>query len=151
MALATSLSFKNFVLAIGNTATPEVFTPLGAFTSRSMAGKLETGSTQVPDASDDSALMATELEGKTITWQVTADGITNQGTTSSALLRNWFLSGQPMDCQLQKNVPLAQDGGYYAGSFYLTDLKEDGKRAEKTTVSITLASTGFVTWVPASA
>lgn len=149
MALATSLPFKSFVLAVGNGANPEVFAALGAFISRSFAGKLETGSTQVPDAADDGALMATELEGKTITWQVTADGIVNMGAASTQL-QAWFDSGQPMNCQLQKNVPLAQGGGYREGAFYLTDYKEDGKKAEKTTVSITLASSGFVTWVPAA-
>ena len=149
MAESRSLSFLNFVLLLGNGAAQgEVFAKVGAFVSRQIKGKLETGSTQVPDAADDSALMSTELEGKTITFEVSGDGILNMATNSFGVMNGWFMSGLAKNVQLQLNDTLANGGGTYEGAAYLTDFTLAGKKAEKTTVSITLASTGLWAFVP---
>ncbi len=138
--------------SLGNSAAQnEAFAAVGAFISRQIKGKLETGSTQVPDASDDSALMATELEAKTITFEVSGDGILNMATNSFGVLNGWFMSGQPKNVQLELNDLVADGGGTYEGAAYLTDFTLSGKKAEKTTVSITIASSGYWTFVPAAA
>ena len=151
MAESRSLAFNKFILLTGNGANPEVFSAVGAFISRQIKGKLETGSTQVPDAADDSALMATELEGKTITFEVSGDGVLNMAPGSFGALNTWFLSGAAKNVQLQLSDLVANGGGTYEGAAYLTDFTLAGKKAEKTTVSITIASSGYWTFVPAAA
>ena len=94
--------------------------------------------------------MATELEGKSITFEISGEGVLNMSTTSFGEMNTWFLSGQPKDVRLMLNDTLANGGGYYQGAAYLTDFSMDGKKAEKTTTSITLASSGYWTWTPAA-
>lgn len=149
MAETSSLPFQSFILALGNGANPEVFAPVGAYISRSLKGKLETGSTQVPDATNDAALYATELEGKSITFEITAEGLLAMGSASDAM-RTWFMSGLPKNVQLQHAATAANGGGMYSGAAYLTDYGEDAKKAEKTTVSITISSSGYWNYTPAA-
>ena len=153
MAVANALSFKDFVLALGDGAGPEVFTPVGAFLSRSLKGKLDTYSTDVPDATDDSAIMTREIEGKSLGWEVSADGILALGgaTAPASVMRAWFMSAVPKNCTLTISGTLAAGGGAYSGSFWLTDFNIAAKRGEKATVSVTLMAGSGVIWTPAGA
>ena len=142
MALAKTLPFANFVLLLGDGSSPnEVFTAIGALTSRSFKGKLTTGSTDIPDITDDAAVMWPEQEGKSLSFEMSAEGV--YALDQSSVLRTWFLSGAVKNVQLKISEPMASDGGTYAGAAVLTDLSFDAKKAEKSTFSITISSSGI--------
>ncbi len=149
MALAKTLPFEDFVLLIGDGADPEVFTKVGALTTRDFKCKLTTGSTDIPDDTDDSAVMWPEQEGKSLSIELTFDGVYSLG--GSAKLRTWWLSGAAKNVQLKIDQALANDGGIYSGAAMLSDLSFSGKKAEKATLSGTLSSSGAGIFTAAAA
>lgn len=90
--------------------------------------------------------------------EVTIDGlqatVSGSGIAHSASIEawfNWFKSGDTKNCRVFINVPAANGGGYWAGAFNLSAFQVTGTRREKSTTSVTLISSGEVTWTDAPA
>jgi hypothetical protein len=90
---------------------------------------------------------------------VTKDGlsatISGAGMLYTASVSDWFdwYKGDiGKNIQFALNVPLASGGGYWEGSFKLTNFEvtSDGGK-EQSTCNVTLVSDGVVTWTDASA
>lgn len=144
MADAQTASFAALKVWLGDGNTPETFANVGTFSDKSLKLKAATGSTDVPDTSDASKPFAEELEVKTISLEVTGNGVIDLADVVT--WETWWLSGLPKDIRVMRDVPGAQGGGYWSVAAVLTDFTETAKKGEKQLFSATIASTGRPTW-----
>lgn len=146
MAQPTTLSFSNFKVLIEHTAGSGTYTAPCAFTSRSLTLSADLVDTTVPDCDDPDAAVYVERQASTLSAQVQG-----QGLLAMADLDEWrAFVGQTKNCRVQFNASGANNGGYYQGAFILSSLELGAERNQKTTISITLSSTGALTWTAAA-
>lgn len=149
LARPTTASWTKFLVLLGDGAGPEVFTAPCALTSKGIALSADTADSTVGDCDDPDAPTWVERVVRSLTGTVTGSGL--MAAESSATWRAWFLSGAAKNVRVKIDLPLADDGGYYAGSFVLTGLEQTGAEADgKIRFAITMLSDGEITWVPAS-
>ncbi len=146
-----SMNGTQLLVQIGNGATPEVFAADCLInTQRGITFSSDTNEDINPDCNnpDDPA------------WkEVTKDGLSGQiqgagrvHTPSVKEWWEWFISKDTKNCRvLLNNVTLANGGGYWEGSFHLTQFEVTGERNQKAQVSVTLMSSGPIVWVDAAA
>jgi hypothetical protein len=148
-----SLSGRKFKIYVGDGANPENFLWVAAFTSKSLDHKAATGTTNVPDDTDDSAPMIEEMEvtslslaakGEAVLGMVDGTGVSASGI---AFWRTWWKSGQAKNCRMVFSDTGANGGGYWEGAFLLTGWSLTGKTGEKVTASVDMPSAGAFDWV----
>ena len=144
MADAQTASYAALKVWLGDGQTPETFTNVGAFVDKSLKLKASTGSTEVPDTSDASIPFAEELEVKTLSLEVSGNGVVD--LTAFPTWEAWWLAGTPKNIRVMRDVPGAQGGGYWSVAAVLTDLTTTAKKGEKQMFSATIASTGRPIW-----
>jgi predicted secreted protein len=147
MALAKVSKFSEFLLKIGDGASPEVFSAPCGLTSRSFDLTASTNDQTVPDCSDDDLAAWTARAIDALSGTISGSGVMDR--TSLADYRTWFLSTLPKNCRIQIVATGANGGGYFEGSFLLTKLTLGGERGQKATVEIELQSDGAITWTAA--
>lgn len=150
MAPVKTINGTQLLVQIGDGASPEVFAADCLInTDRGISFSSDTNEFIVPDCDspDDPAWKETTKDGL-------AAAITGGGMLHSSSIpdwHDWFISKDTKNVRvLMNNVSLANGGGHWAGAFHLTSWELSGTRNEKATVSVTLASSGVVTWVPAA-
>lgn len=148
MALATTLSFANFLVYLGDGATPENFytTSSAAFTDHSLKCKTSTGSTEVPDTGNPALPSVEELEAKMLSLEVAGSGVLDMLAVNDWV--QWWIGGQPRDIRVMLNATGALGGGYFATQGILSDFSPGAKKGEKCSISVTIVSTGPITWTP---
>lgn len=78
--------------------------------------------------------------------------ISGAGMLHTTSVKDWFLwykSDDTKTVRVRVNVTGANGGGWWQGEFLLTEFQVTGQRKEKATVSVTLLSSGEVTWTDA--
>lgn len=147
MSLASTLSFSQFLIYLGDGGSPENFfsTSPAAFTKKSLKIKVATGSTEVPDTANLTLPSALEIEAKSISLEVSGDGVLDMSALGD--WNTWLLAGTARDIRVMLNLAGASGGGYYACQALLTDFSPGATKGEKCTLSVTLNSTGLVSFV----
>lgn len=152
MAKPVTASWSKLLIMVGNGAGPEVFAAPCALISKGISLTADTSDSNVPDCDSPDLPSWVNRVVRSLTAGVTGSGRLALGAAGSGVWRAWFLSGAAKNCRIKIDVPLANDGGYYAGSFVLTAMNITGNESDgKIGVDVTMASDGEVTWVPASA
>lgn len=139
------------VVQIGDGATTEVFNPDCLInTERGISFKSDTKEFVIADCDDPSAPGWKEVETDGMQATIKCAGMVHSNSIKTWF--NWFSTGVSKRVRFRNNVLLAKGGGYFAGSFKLTEFEETGSdRKDKATFTGTLVSTGIVTWVDAAA
>ena len=148
MALPTTVSFNSLIVALGNGMTPEVFAAPAGFTDKSYKTKIDTGSTDVPDATNADLPMWQEIEAKTISAEVTGSGVL--AMADLPMWRTWYLSGAPKNVQITFPGNAAAGGGTDEFAAVLTNFEITAKKGEKCAISVTIESTGAIVFTAAS-
>ncbi len=151
MAQAKTLKGKSLLIKIGDGATPtEVFAhPCLINADRGIAFATETNDTRVPDC-DDPELLAW-LEREVVSLSATINGAGTLNTPDVEDFFDWLASGDPKNIRVElQGVSGANGGGYFGMAALLTAFEITGSIGQRSQCSITLASTGAVTWTSAS-
>lgn len=148
MALPTTKRFGQFLVKLGDGATPEVFSAPCGFTEKSLSLSAETSDQTIPDCADPDAAAWTAREISRLSGEVAGQGLLAVEAIST--WRTWFLSADPKNVRIEISGTGAAGGGYYAGSFLLTSFELGATLGEKVTCNVTMVSDGAVAWTAAS-
>jgi predicted secreted protein len=149
MAQAATSKFGEFLVTIGNGATPtEVFASPCGFTEKSFSLSAQTQSTDVPDCDNPDAATwpETEVRSRSAT-------ITGSGVLAKQSAKTWtekFLLDTAFNAKVIIPGALADGGGTWNGPWRLTSFEITGTIGEKNKVSVNMESAGKLTWVPAA-
>lgn len=149
MAAVKTLNGEKLLVQIGDGATPETFAVDCLInTERGISFSADTQEFVVPDclAPDDPAWKEVTKDG--LSASVNGAGMLH--TSSVETWFNWFKSSDTKNLRVKVDVAGADGGGYWQGAFHLTAFEVTGNRKEKSTVSVTLMSSGEVTWTDAA-
>lgn len=149
MARPNTLRGTKLLLLLGNGATPEVFTQFCGITAKSINFQKNTGENFVPDCDNPDDPPWRELFASGLFVDITGEGIMDS-VVKDRMFTAWKDS-DPLNARLELNVSAALGGGYWNGAFQVTNLTFTGNNEEGlATASISLGSSGEVTWVPAT-
>lgn len=147
MAKPRTLPFGDFVIFIGDGASPENFAAPCGFTKEALKLSSQTSSIVVPDCDDPDAAAWEEKSVSSLSAQVTGSGV-----LAMAALATWrakYLAGQSFTIRMMFDDTGANGGGYFQGAAILTDLSFDSDRTAnggRTQISVTLDNDGEWTW-----
>jgi predicted secreted protein len=151
MALAKALKGKSLLIQVGDGEASEAFShPCSLNSERGIVFSAETNQTRVPDC-DDPEIIGWFLREK-VAKGATINGAGTVHTPDVEDFFDWFDSDDTRNLRVKLNgVVLADGGGHWAGAFHCVGLEITGTVGEYTQVSLSLESSGAVTWVPAAA
>lgn len=141
MAKPTTFTFGQFLIQVGDGASPEVFSEPCGFTQKGFNQTANMQETSVPDCSDPDAPAYIERAVDTLSSEVSASGVL--AGEAFTTYQTWF------DSAASKNVRIyikGSSGGYYSGSYLLSGFNVTNSRGQKHNVDITLVSDGQWTW-----
>lgn len=148
MAAPTTKKFGQFLVKVGDGATPEVFAAPCGFTEKSLKLSAETSDQTIPDCSDPDAAAWTAREVSRLSGEVSGNGLL--AVEAVATWRTWFLSADAKNVRIEISGTSVAGGGYYAGSFLLTGFELGATLGEKVTCNVTMVSDGAIIWTAAS-
>lgn len=108
-----------------------------------------TNDTVVPDCTDPS--LPGWIKRNKDGLSATINGSGKIHTTSLLIWFNFFKGKATKNVRTNVNVLLAAGGGYWQGAFHLTGFDVTGPRLDISETSVTLMSSGPLTWTPAAA
>lgn len=136
MALPTTSTFGQFVLKVGDGATPEVFTVMCGLTSKGFDITNNTSSTMVPDCEDEDLPSYEEQDVKSQMASVKGSGIfTVEGQKD---LLDWVFNGTKKNVRLYPGKAETGDVEYYMGPAICKSLGLSVAKGDKVTQSIDL-------------
>lgn len=150
MAVVKTMNGTLLLVQISDGASPEVFAHDCLINAeRGIQFSSDTNEFLVPDCDtpEEPAWKETTKDG--LSASITGGGMLH--TTSVSTWFTWFKDDATKNVRVNVNVSLANGGGYWAGAFHLTGFEVSGNRNEKATVSVTLISSGPITWTAAAA
>jgi hypothetical protein len=148
MAKPTTINASKLYISLGDGAPTEVFAAPCGLTTRGMTLTKDLNDVTVPDCDDPDAPAWIERTVASLSGEVTGSGIL--ATEAWPVWRNRYNATTSGNVRIGIGVPLAQNGGWYAGKAHITSLAVTGDLGEKLQVAVTLVSDGAWTWVPAS-
>lgn len=146
MAQAKTMPGSSLFVQVGDGGSPETFAhPCLINAQRGISLSAETADTNVPDCDDPEAIAWVEREKRSLSGQVTGEGVLN--TTDTETYFNWLKSDDTKNIRVKLNgITGANGGGYFSGAFHLTAFEVTGTRGEKAQASITMLSSGAIAW-----
>jgi predicted secreted protein len=145
MARPTTIPFKDFILEIGNGATPEVFGKPCGLTSQGINFTKETNEQQVPDCDDPDLAAATE---RAVT--ATSATFTGEGILAAEFLPEWWAFynyNGSRNCTIE--LVSTVSGGTWSGKFILSGFNVTANLGEKVSVAVEMLSDGVIVFTPA--
>ncbi|HEY4309486.1 MAG TPA: phage tail tube protein [Pirellulales bacterium] len=137
MAKPTTQKFGEFVIAIGDGASPEVFAAPCGLTSKTFNGQADTNDTLVPDCDDPDAPAWKERAVTSLSRDISGDGVL--ATEFVETWDDWFASG------LSKNCKVTTAGHTWTAPYVLSQFTMSGALGDKVKISVSMQSDGQVT------
>lgn len=134
MTQATTLRFSQFLVQLGNGASPEVFASPCGLNSRSFNRSAATNDTNVPDCDDADA--ASWLERDIVSLSAAISGAGVVADEDFDVWNTWFESGASKNCKITLGTRV------WIGPYKLTKLNVTGNRGSRTTFDASLDSDG---------
>ena len=150
MTKPATTTFGKFLVEL-ESATPGTFAAPCGFTQKGFELTAATSETNVPDCDDPEAPAWVERGVTSFSAQITSSGVMALGSVDT--WRTWFMSGLAKNVRVHINETSGNGGGYYAFAALLTNLGKStqlGSDGNKVQQSVTIQSTGPVTWTAAS-
>lgn len=148
MTKPTTINASKLYISLGDGAATEVFTAPCGLTTRGITFTKNLNDTTVPDCDDPDAPAWIERSVESFTGEVTGSGVL--ATEAYPTWRTRFLASVSGNVRIGLSVPLAQNGGWWAGKAHISSLAITGDLGEKVQVAVTITSDGVWTWVPAA-
>lgn len=137
MAKATTLRFSQFLILLGNGATPvEAFAKPCGLTSRGFERTANMNDTNVMDCDDEDA--PSWLERDVISYQASISGAGSVANESFDTWDAWWADGGT------KNVRIELGARVWEGPFKLAQLSVTGEKGQRVNMTISLVSDGEV-------
>jgi hypothetical protein len=136
----TTYKFGEFIIEVGNGASPEVFGLPCGLTSKSFAGNANTNDTNVPDCDDPDAMAWLERAVVALSRDITGSGVLAKEFL--ATWDDWWTSGN------SKHARITIDPYTWSGSYVLSRFEITGTLGNKVQVNVTMTSDGQVTRGP---
>lgn len=142
MAQPHTYKFGEFLIELGNGATPEIFAAPCGLTTKSFVLAAATNDTNVPDCDDVDAPAWLERDVVSLSRDITGSGVLAEEALE--VWDDWGVSA------LHKNVRITLINGVdgdrqWAGSYLLTNFEFAGNIGEKVQMNVTMVSSGEVT------
>jgi hypothetical protein len=149
MSLAKTLRGTQLLIKVSDGASTPAFShPCLINTSRGIQLTAEMNEVLVPDCSDPDLMAWLEREKKSLSATISGAGVLN--TPDFEDYFDWFTSVDPKACRVELGgVSSANGGGYLSGSFHLSSFEATGDRGDKVQTTMSLPSTGEITWTAA--
>lgn len=145
MAQAKSVRGTKLLVKIGDGGAPETFTHNCSINAaRSFQLTSQTNDFAVPDCDDPDLMAWLEREKVSIGGTIQGAGILN--SDDLPFFEDYARSPDPKNVRVVVDVPGADGGGFWAGAWLLTDFQINGDRGAKVDVSLTMQSTGILTF-----
>lgn len=138
MALATTFPFGEFLILLGDGASPENFADPCGLTSKGFTRTANMNDTNIPGCDDPDA--AAWLGRDAISYQGAISGEGVVAEESIVTFEDWWASGQTV----AKNVRIEVGAHAWEGPFKLAEYNITGERGSKVTLSISLVSDGEI-------
>ena len=134
MAAPITSTYGEYLIKVGDGATPEVFTTLCGLTSKSLDINNNTANTIVPDCLDDDAPAYEEMN-------ITSQSVGVKGTgvftrEKQKFMTLWALNGETHNIRVYLGKSAASDIEYIAGPAILKTLGVSANRGEKLTQAL---------------
>lgn len=149
MARPKTARGSKVLIQLGNGAGPEVFTAPCALETKGINLSADTNDFNVPDCDLPDNPTWTERVVSALSAGVSGNGVL--ALENLTTWRTWFLSGLAKNIRVKIDVPLADNGGYFAMSSVLTTFNIGADQTGLITVEVGISSSGEVTWTAASA
>lgn len=134
MTQATTLKFGQFLVSIGNAASPEVFMAPCGLNSRSFNRTAATNETNVPDCDDPDAPSWLERDVVSLSASISGAGVVADEDFDT--WNDWWESGD------SKNIKITLGSRVWIGPYKCTKLNVTGPRGSRVTFDVTLDSDG---------
>lgn len=135
-------------LLVGDGATSETFSAFCGINAKTINFQTNTNERFLYDCNT-----PTNVPWRKLTKSGRFVSISGTGELDSSVLDRYmeaYNSNDPVNAQFNIGVAALDGGGYWAGAFQFTNLEIVGTNGDLTTVSISLESSGAVTWTDAS-
>jgi hypothetical protein len=151
MALAKVVRGKSLLIKVsdGGSPTPVYAHPCLINAARGIVFTAESNQTRIPDCDDPELISWIKREKTALGATINGAGVLNTPDTQEYF--DWWKSASPKVIRIELNgVSGANGGGYFAGSFHLTNFEITGDIGEYAQCSLSLESDGEITWTDAS-
>lgn len=147
MALTNKLKSTRVFIAIGDGASPELFTNLCGFNSKGFQQTRATSDTVDWDCADPDATPVTVRDVGATDWSISGSGLLHRPLL--ATLQAAFEDTTPTNFRFVFDEATGSEviDGYYAGPGIVTDLNVTGTNGEFVQISITISAAGPVAFV----
>lgn len=136
MTDAVTLKFGQFLIKLGNGATPEVFSAPCGLNSRGFSRTAATNDTNVPDCDDPDAPSWLQRDVVSLSGQMTGSGVVADEDFDT--WNDWFESG------VSKNVQVTLGTRTWQGAAILSKLDITGQRGQRVVFTATIDSDGEI-------
>lgn len=151
MAEAKTVAGKSLLIKVSDGATPTpAFThPCLINAARGIQFSSTSNERRIPDCSDPELIAWTKINKVSLSGKITGAGVMN--TPDNVFYFGWFNSDDAKAVRVEyAGVSAGDGGGWWAGNWKCTDYGNDGDVGDEVNASLSLASHGAITWVPAS-
>jgi predicted secreted protein len=145
MAKPTTKRFGEFLIQVGDGASPETFTARCGLTSKGFNQTANTNDTNVPDCDDPDAPADVERSVVSKSREISGSGV--MATEAFSTWQAWYDDSTSKNCRV---YPMGLTGGYYEGAFILTGFNLTADLGDKVKVALTMESDGAVSWTAAT-
>lgn len=143
MTKPTTTTFGNFVVQLGDGASPEVFSAPCGFTSKAFNQTANVQETAVPDCNNPDLPAYIERAVDTQSAEISGNGVMAQEAFDT--WETWRASGSSKNARV---YPMGTGNGYYQGAFVLTQFNNAVQKGQRVNVDVTMQSDGEYTWNP---
>lgn len=138
MAKPTVFAFKDFLIAVGDGNSPEVFGNPCGLTARSFAFSATTNDTNIPDCTDPEAPAWLGRDYVSFSGDITGSGI----LAEEFLPTWWAWKGS------RRNVRIHVGTHVWEGTYLLTNLSISSNIGNKVDINVTMTSDGEIIYTP---
>lgn len=145
MARATTSTFGQFKILLGDGGGPEVFTAICGLTSKGINFNTETNTVEVPDCADEDMPAYKEQGPKS--YEVTLTGSGMWAKESHGILIDWWKSGASKNIKVQYAQAAVGDAEFVNGPAIITSLGATVEKGGRLSAEISIAFTQMPTFV----
>lgn len=147
MAFTDKLKGTRLVLAMGDGATPEVFSPMCGISQKGLQQTRQTSDTTDWDCADPDATPITIRDINQSDWSVSGSGLMHRPLVP--LVQAAFDTTDPVNFRVVFDEKSGDEviDGYYQGPGVITDFSITGNNGEYAQVSITIQGAGKLNFV----
>lgn len=137
----TTHTYGEFLIMIESQDSPGIFAAPCGLTTKAFNQTANTQETSVPDCDNPDAPAYVERAVDTISGEISGSGVLAEEAFDT--WQGWFDSAASRTARV---YPMGQSGGFYEGSFVLTQFNTPVQRGQKVNVDVTMQSDGQYIW-----